>query len=413
MLINVTAANDAPVLADDAVVPPVLQATTNPPGRRISSLFDGLVQDPDAGNTLAGIAVVGNPRNADQGTWQYSTNDGTTWFDVGTVGDGAATSLALSAATRVRFLPAPWFTGDPAPLVVRALDSTYAGAFTAGATRATVDTTTTGGATAISAATREIQQPVFPGDVPGAWLSTTGNLFVAGTAGKDVVSVARVVRTINKVKTPFIVVKLNGTVVGDFAESVVSGRVLVRGLGGNDTITVAATVTRGADVYGGPGNDVLTGGAGNDMLFGEDGNDKLVGAKGNDMLVGGTGNDTLTDGVGTNVLIGGAGLDKLTGGTGDDLLVGGSTTLDADLTDLTGLRNVMEEWTSGATYANRVAHLSGTPGGENDGTVLTAATVSNDGVKDVLTGKGGTDWFLVSSLDTTPGALAAETKTTI
>ena len=50
---------------------------------------------------------------------------------------------------RIRFLPAPWFTGDPAPLTVRALDSTYAGAFTAGATRVAVDTTTTGGATAI------------------------------------------------------------------------------------------------------------------------------------------------------------------------------------------------------------------------------------------------------------------------
>jgi VCBS repeat-containing protein len=414
VVINVTPVNDAPVLTDDALVPPVLQATANPPGRRISSLFDGIVQDPDAGDTLSGIAVVGNPKNADQGTWQYSTDDGATWFDVGTVGDGP-TALALSAAARLRFLPAPWFFGDPAPLTVRALDSTYAGGFTSGGTRVTVDTTTQGGSTAISAATRSVQDPVFPGDVPGAWLSTTGNLFVSGTAGKDTVAVSLVTRTVNKVKEKHVVVKLNGTVVGDFLQTAVSGRILVRGLGGNDKITVAAAITNGADLYGGTGNDTLTGGAGNDRLFGEDGNDRLIGGKGNDLLDGGSGNDILSDAAGTNVLIGGSGADKLTGGSGEDLFIAGSTDLDANLTDLTGLDNVMAEWTSGDTYANRVAHLQGTlTGGRNSTTVLTSATVHDDqGAKDSLIGGKGNDWFLISVPDTVTGAAAGETKTTI
>jgi Ca2+-binding RTX toxin-like protein len=225
-----------------------------------------------------------------------------------------------------------------------------------------------------------------------------------------------VTKTVNKVKQKHVVVKLNGTVVGDFLQTAVTGRILVRGLGGNDTVTVAAAITNGADLYGGTGNDTLTGGAGNDVLFGEDGNDKLVGGKGNDQLVGGAGNDILSDAAGTNVLIGGAGADKLTGGTGDDLLLAGSTTLDSNPADLTGLTDVFAEWTSGDTYANRVAHLTGTPGGANNGTFLTGGpggTVADDGVKDVLAGGKGNDWFVISALDTVTGAVAGETKTTI
>ena len=367
-----------------------------------------MFQDAD-GNSLAGVAVVGNPQNANQGTWQYSTDDGATWFAVGTVAEGP-TALALSAATRLRFRPEPFFFGDPTPLTVRALDSTFAGAFTAGATRTTVNTTTTGGATAISAATGAVQNPVFPGDVPGAWLSATGNLFVAGTPGRDVISIKLVK---DAARVTHVVVKLNGTTVGDFLQAAVTSRIVARGLGGNDAITVASTITNGADLYGGTGNDILTGGAGPDRLFGEDGTDKVTGGKGNDLLVGGTGNDTLTDTVGLNVLIGGAGADKLTGGTGSDLLVGGSTSLDANLLDLTGLTNVMAEWTSAASYTDKVAHLSGTAGGLNNGTFLTAATVQNDNVKDTLAGKAGLDWFLSSTLDVVTGAGPGETKTTI
>ena len=45
-----------------------------------------------------------------------------------------------AANARLRFLPRPWFFGDADPLTVRALDGTFAGAFTAGATRQTVNT---------------------------------------------------------------------------------------------------------------------------------------------------------------------------------------------------------------------------------------------------------------------------------
>ncbi len=401
IVINVTPVNDAPTLLDDAIVPAVLQATVSPPGSKISTLFNGIVSDPDASDSVSGIAVVGNPQDPNQGSWQYSTDDGTTWFSIGTVADNA-TALALSAATRIRFLPAPWFTGDPTPLTVRAMDSTFAGAFTSGATRQTVDASVNGGTTAISANTRSVLSPVFPADVPGAWLSTSGDLFVAGTAGNDRIAIVPTTIKVNGIKTPYILVKLNGTTVGSFPTSTVTGRIMARGLGGNDNIAVNARITNGADLYGGAGNDVLTGGAGNDRLFGEAGNDRLTGGKGQNLLVGGDGNDRLVGGIDRDVLIGGAGVDNLNGGggLGEDLLIAGSTTFESDLTDLSQLMDIFNEWTLTADYNTRFNHLTGTAGGLNNGTFLNATTVSDDAAaKDILAGNNGLDLYVVSAPD--------------
>jgi Ca2+-binding RTX toxin-like protein len=196
---------------------------------------------------------------------------------------------------------------------------------------------------------------------------------------------------------------------GTFPLVSVTGRIDVRAGTGADRVTISPKVTKPALIDGGPGNDTLIGGAGNDTLLGESGNDRLVGGSGNNLLVGGDGNDVLTGGGGLDVLIGGAGADKLTGGAGDDLLIGGPTDFDADLS---GLANIVSEWTSGASYADRIAHLTGTPGGANGATFLSSATVQDDGVKDVLTGGKGTDWFVVSAGDKTD-AVSGETTTVI
>jgi Ca2+-binding RTX toxin-like protein len=217
-----------------------------------------------------------------------------------------------------------------------------------------------------------------------------GELQVGGTAANDAIAVNLSRDGLS------LVVLLNRQVVGTYPLSGVT-RIEVHGLGGNDKVTVNPKVLVPADLYGDGGNDILTGGAGPDRLFGGGGNDVLTGGIGNDVLVGGFGNDKLSGGLGANVLIGGVGTDRLTGGTGDDLLIGGSTTFD---TDLTGLSNILAEWSSPTLYADRVAHLSGTAGGLNAGTFLTAGvTVTNDGVKDVLTGGKGTDWFVMSAPD--------------
>ena len=216
---------------------------------------------------------------------------------------------------------------------------------------------------------------------------TNGDLLVGGTNGPDVLAVKP---TKDKLG---LVVTLNRRVLGTFPLADVTGRVVGYGLAGNDKVTVNAKVTVPADLYGGTGNDALTGGAGADRLFGQAGDDKLVGGAGDNLLVGGDGKDVLTGGTGRDVLLGGAGADKLVGGAGDDLLVAGSTTLDADLT---GLAAVLAEWTrTDLPYADRVTNLT-TGGGLNGTTALSGGTVTDDGLKDVLTGGTGTDWFVTS-----------------
>jgi len=217
------------------------------------------------------------------------------------------------------------------------------------------------------------------------------DLLVGGTGGPDTIRVAP-----SRDGTQ-LVVRLNRVVAGTFPTAAVTGRIVVHGLAGNDRVAVSPRVTIGADLYGEAGNDVLAGGGGDDRLFGGDGNDQLAGGPGNDLLVGGNGNDSLTDAAGANVLIGGSGADRLTGGKGEDLLVAGPTAFDADPARLA---NILAEWTSGSLYADRIAHLTGTAGGLNNGTFLTpGVTVSDDGVKDVLTGRNGTDWFVAAVTD--------------
>src|SRR5690606_27993620 len=62
-------------------------------------------------------------------------------------------------STLVRFVPVADFNGTPGGLTIRALDGTYTGDFSASGvseTRATLNTSTKGGATAISADTATI-----------------------------------------------------------------------------------------------------------------------------------------------------------------------------------------------------------------------------------------------------------------
>jgi len=162
--IDITAVNDAPTLGDGTLAP-VVEDTVSPPGQTVSTIFSGQFSDPDSGSSLAGIAVVGNSASAaSEGVWQYSTNGGANWFDIGVVGDGA-TALALDSATLVRFVPVGDFNGSPTALVVRGLDDSYGGNFSSTAgneTRVNVDTTTSGGTTPIAGATSNISTSITP-----------------------------------------------------------------------------------------------------------------------------------------------------------------------------------------------------------------------------------------------------------
>ncbi|MDR3491415.1 MAG: DUF4347 domain-containing protein, partial [Gammaproteobacteria bacterium] len=151
--------NTPPQLSSNLTLAPILENNLTPSGSSISALASGVFVDPDANSFLSGIAVVGNTANATtQGVWQYSTN-GTTWYNVGTVGDNT-TALALSAAADLRFVPVANYSGTPPSLVIRALDNTYSGTFTSGATLAHINSALNGGTSAIASSTNTISTSV-------------------------------------------------------------------------------------------------------------------------------------------------------------------------------------------------------------------------------------------------------------
>ncbi len=157
--------NTAPTLTRDLTLVSSAEDNMSPTPRTITQLMtDGgpsAFSDPDANASLTGLAITGNTANSlTEGVWQYSTN-GSNWYNVGTVGDNASTlALVLSASTQVRFVPVTNYNGNPPALTVRAIDDTFSGSFTNGATRATVNSGTNGGSSAISATTRNLNVTV-------------------------------------------------------------------------------------------------------------------------------------------------------------------------------------------------------------------------------------------------------------
>ena len=177
--VAITPVNDAPVITAGGVLASVPEDTANPPGAALNTLVSA--NDDIDGGTIPGFAIISNPTSAALGEWQYSTN-GTTWFAIGTVNDGA-TALGLTATTLVRFLPAENYNGTPSSLLVRAVDESHAGGFTAGATRVTIDTTLRGGTTAISLNSAGITTTITAvNDLPVFSNLNGGGTFVEGGA---------------------------------------------------------------------------------------------------------------------------------------------------------------------------------------------------------------------------------------
>lgn len=164
------------------------------------------------------------------------------------------------------------------------------------------------------------------------------------------------------------------------------GRLIVRGLAGNDSVQLVYTSASEVLIFGGDGNDTINGG-----------NYQSV-------LIGGAGDDTLYGGNAKDLVAGGAGLDKLYGGGGDDLLVGERSIYDAGAndTDIIAWSRLIQEWVSGGTLATRQARITGqVSGGLNGSYVLRAtanslgaATLFNDAAADLLDGGAGKNWIV-------------------
>jgi hypothetical protein len=133
--------------------PTTYDELTNNDGAKLSAFTHYSFSDPDQGDSAAGYAVVGNTADTTtQGRWQYSSDNGSTWANIGAVNDSNE-ALVISATAKVRFVPVEHYNGTPPALQVRVLDSTYTGnasVSTGGETRATLDVSTRGGASAIS-----------------------------------------------------------------------------------------------------------------------------------------------------------------------------------------------------------------------------------------------------------------------
>jgi hypothetical protein len=143
--------NDAPVLDNRGAMSLVAinQGDVTNEGTLVSALLASTgvtrVADADAGATQ-GIAVVA--ADTTNGSWQYSTDGGSTWRALGSVSDESARLLAADALTRVRFVPAPGYNGTVAVgITFRAWDQT------AGENGGSADASVGGGASAFSTAT--------------------------------------------------------------------------------------------------------------------------------------------------------------------------------------------------------------------------------------------------------------------
>lgn len=102
--------NKAPAL-DTAATPlftSIVKNNTTNNGNSIEEVIvDGSITDAD-GPVAEAIAVIGVDNS--NGTWQFSTDDGSTWTDLGTPTESAA--RLLDSSHRVRFVPTSEWTGS-------------------------------------------------------------------------------------------------------------------------------------------------------------------------------------------------------------------------------------------------------------------------------------------------------------
>ncbi|MCA0249461.1 MAG: DUF4347 domain-containing protein [Proteobacteria bacterium] len=124
--------NDAPVVSGGATLPPSNEDTPSPTGTPVNDLLgQGTVNYTDGTDTVpggstgtpaAGIAITGNASTPEQGTWQYTTDGGTTWVDVPRTGLSDNNAIVIPATAGVRFVPQPDWNGTPGSLTARISD---------------------------------------------------------------------------------------------------------------------------------------------------------------------------------------------------------------------------------------------------------------------------------------------------
>jgi hypothetical protein len=167
--ITVNATNNAPSFMINTTLTAVDENSTDPSGTTVSSLFDGQFIDADSGNIMAGIAVTTDAASSSSGDWQYSTDYGSNWYDLGSISTSQA--LLLNNTSQLRFVPATDYNGSVGALTVHAVDSSGSTTFTSGSSRQTFDTTGDDATSVISAA--------------GIYLSSSINAVTSSSSSDD------------------------------------------------------------------------------------------------------------------------------------------------------------------------------------------------------------------------------------
>ncbi|TWT84883.1 PilZ domain protein [Planctomycetes bacterium CA13] len=178
--VDVTAVNDAPVLDNTGLMdlPNVQKNNTDPNGSLVSTIIASAggdrITDVDSG-AIEGIAVTSVDDT--NGTWQYSTDGGSTWTAFGAVTSGNSVVLSDTANDRIRFVPGVDYVGS-ATFDFRAWDTTD-GSVTG---NTGVNTGAGGGTSAFSTATETVSVEVEPTEI-FFWYSTSGDVGPTGGSG--------------------------------------------------------------------------------------------------------------------------------------------------------------------------------------------------------------------------------------
>jgi PGF-pre-PGF domain-containing protein len=145
------AIQDAPTMSTDTRSPDAIgeDDTTNS-GTTVSTLLSSAGTTSDDEGDALGVAITAVDDT--DGTWEYSTDGGSSWQSVSSASPGVGSALLLAESDVIRFVPDANVSGTAGgSLTVRAWDQKTGAAGNTG-----VDTTTNGGSTAFSSNTAPV-----------------------------------------------------------------------------------------------------------------------------------------------------------------------------------------------------------------------------------------------------------------